>query len=334
MWTIDNRTPYATGKTWGRDKDGVHQWIVCVKGTFDIRPDGKIGLSDEQLQPLFVPEYNGEAGLSSLRYDADLVLLKPTTDVVLNGTAYAPGGRSRTEFLVGLKVGHKQKVLKVKGNQRWSTGPLGGAPSAPQPVTSVPILYERAFGGHDRVHPDPVHQRIDSRNPVGCGVVADLSHRAGQPLPNFEYPEGNLEAAGPAGFGAIDSFWSPRKEFAGAYDAAWQRDRFPLVPADWDPRALLSSPVDQRPDRYLSGGEIVELLNLTPNGKFAFALPKVHLTLRTRLDRRVVEHDARLCTVIIEPDQSRLLMLWIGSLSCRINGDYLEGTTVRQTRSQ
>ena len=98
MWAITNRTPYKVGKTWGRDKDGVHEWIVAVKGTFDIKPDGTLALADKQLDPLLLPEYNGEAGASSLRYDADLVSPKPTTDVVLNGTAYAPKGRASTDF--------------------------------------------------------------------------------------------------------------------------------------------------------------------------------------------------------------------------------------------
>ena len=109
MWRVINHTPYKAESTWGRDKDGVHEWIVAVKGTFDIKPDGSLNLADEQLEPLLLPEYNGEAGVSSLRYDADLVAPKPTTDIVLNGTAYAPKGRPKTEFLVSLRVGEVQR---------------------------------------------------------------------------------------------------------------------------------------------------------------------------------------------------------------------------------
>jgi hypothetical protein len=69
MWAITNHTPYKAESIWGRDKDGVHEWIVAVKGTFDIKADGKVVLADEQLDPLLAPEYNGETGVSSLRYD-------------------------------------------------------------------------------------------------------------------------------------------------------------------------------------------------------------------------------------------------------------------------
>lgn len=98
MWFITNHTPYKVGRTWGRDKDGVHEWIVAVKGTFNIKPDGSLKLADEQIEPLLLPEYSGEDGLSSIRYDADLVAPKPTTDVVLNGTAYARRGAQPKSF--------------------------------------------------------------------------------------------------------------------------------------------------------------------------------------------------------------------------------------------
>jgi hypothetical protein len=330
MWSITNRTPFNVKKTWGRDKDGVHEWIVAVKGTFDIKPDGSVKLAEEQLDPLMVPEYVGEAGKSSLRYDADLTAPKPTTDVVANATAYAPRGRPSTEFVVELRVGSTHKVLKVMGNRTWRRGIFGPKPSSVEPVTTVPITYERAYGGYDDAVPDPKNHRMDPRNPVGVGVVADSRKRVGKPLPNFQYPKGSIEKTGPAGFGAIDSYWSPRREWLGTYDAAWQQSRFPLLPADYDPRSLLCSPADQRPSTHLSGGELVELINLTPSGKLCFSLPKVLLTFTTHIDGRTEEHRGRLSTVIIEPDHPRVSMVWLTSLACRTNVDYLEETVVRE----
>lgn len=328
MWSITNHTPYKAESTWGRDKDGVHEWIVAVKGTFNIKPDGTVVLADEQLDPLLAPEYNGEAGVSSLLYDADLVAPKPTTDVVVNGTAYAPKGRPSKDFLVSVRVGQIEKVIRVIGNRRWKRGLFGLKASKTEPITQLPIIYEHAYGGYDQTDPDPKKQRMDPRNPVGCGVVAKSKHSLGQRLPNLLYPKGNIEKAGPAGFGAIDSHWSPRRELMGTYGKAWQQHRLPLLPEDWDPRSLLSSPLDQRPDTHLFGGEFVELLNLTPNGMLRFALPKVHCTFSTRIDGRTEEHRSRLSTVIIEPDYPRVMMVWLTSLACRTNIDYLEETVV------
>ncbi|MGF9759335.1 DUF2169 domain-containing protein [Microvirga sp. 0TCS3.31] len=326
MWAVENRTPYAVGRTWGRNKDGVHEWIVAIKGTFNIRPDGSLTLADEQLDPLLVPEYNGEDFVSSLRYDADLVGPKPTTDVVLNGTAYAPQGRPASEFAVSLHIGDVHKALRVLGNRWWEWRASTFHPSAVQPVASVPIIYERAYGGFDQSSPNPKEQRLDTRNPVGCGMVP----KDEQPLPNLEYIGGRLESTGPAGFGALDCYWSPRRELSGTYDAAWQQSRYPLLPADWDPRSLLCSPADQRPDRPLRGGELVVLENLTPNGKLSFELPKIFPRFTTYIDNSIEEHQGQLASVIIEPDYPRILLIWQSTLLVRTNGDYLDKTIVRE----
>jgi hypothetical protein len=326
MWTLLNHTPYAAGRIWGRGKNGVHEWIVGVKATFNIKLDGELVLAEEQLPPLLVPEYNGDGGTSSLRYDADLVGPKPATDVVLNGTAYAPRGRPAAEFLLSLRLGAIRKTIKVVGHRTWQQGAFGVRPSAPEPVTQVPVVYERAYGGFDQESPDPTAQRLDIRNPVGCGVV----RKPDQALPNFEYPSGKLEKTGPAGFGALASFWSPRRELSGTYDEAWRKSRFPLLPEDWDPRSLLCSPADQRADSHLSGGEIVELENLTPDGRLRFTLPRVDLRFSTRIDNRTEEHRGQLATVIIEPDFPRVIMVWQSVLAVRNDGDYLEETVVTE----
>lgn len=326
MWAISNRTPYRAGKTWARDMEGVHQWIVAVKATYTINPDGAVALADEQIEPLLAPEYTGDPGRSSLRYDAELVSPKPTTDILVNGTAYAPGARPSVDFPVSMAVGPVRKTLRVRGNRRWRDG---GA-SKPEPVSALPIVYERAYGGYDSAAPDPTHHVLDSRNPVGCGLPTGSRGCVGATLPNFEYPSGDLRRAGPAGFGAIDSFWSPRLEFAGTYDKAWEADRKPLLPNDWDSRSLLCSPPDQRPNSHLRGGEPVELVNLTPSGSLRFFLPKVYLTFRTTIDGRIEEHRSRLATVIIEPDDLRLHMVWLTSLTCRNDVDYLEETIVAE----
>ena len=326
MWAVVNHTPSGTGRVWGRDKNGVHEWIVGVRATYDIAPNGELKLADEQVPPLLLPEYNGEDGVSSLRYDADLVGPKPATDVILNGTAYAPQGRPAAEFLVSMSVGGVRKVLKVVGNRTWEQGALGPKLSELEPITSVPIVYERAYGGFDQEDPDPRKQKIDLRNPTGCGMTSNV----GQSLPNFEYPSGNIKKAGPAGFGALASYWSPRMDLCGTYDEKWKKQRFPLLPDDWDPGSLLCSPEDQRSSGYLRGGEVVELENLTPDGKLRFTLPKVNFRFRTNIEGRIEEHQGQLASVIIEPDFPRVILVWQSILSVRNNGDYLEETIVSE----
>lgn len=330
MWAIRNITPYKAAGAWGRDLQGIHEWIVVVKGTFDIGVDGSLRIADEQIGPLLAPEYHGEPGASSLKYDADLVAAKPTTDVLLNGTAYAPGGRPSTSFVVGMSVGPVKKVLKVNGHQVWEKRALGVRPSPLDPVERVPIVYERAYGGYDHANPDPRNHRLDTRNPVGCGLVDDPNPRVGQHLPNFEYPDRAVEKAGPAGFGALDSFWSPRRELAGTYDEKWLKRRMPLLPEDWNPLSLQCAPTDQRPPSPLRGGEVVDLRNLTPGGSLQFVLPKIQLTFNTLIDGQAKEHRGHVATVIIEPDHPRVIMVWKSVINCPTDIDYLEDTVVRQ----
>ena len=130
MWALDNRTPYAAERTWVRDRDGAHQWIVVVKGTWQIADDGALTLADEQLPPLYAAEYNGEPGQSSIRYEADLLGMKPGTDVTLLGSAHVPGGRAASSVEVGLQVGPITKRLMVVGPRVYERGVVGAVASA------------------------------------------------------------------------------------------------------------------------------------------------------------------------------------------------------------
>jgi hypothetical protein len=186
MWMLDNRTPYEAKRTWVRDKDGIHHWIVVVKATYDIAEDGTLSLSEEPVEPLLAPEYNGADGESSLRYEADLVGMKPATDVYLNAIAFAPKGEPTTKIKVSFQIDRLRKELFVFGNRIWQRSLIGGATmSSPAPFASMPITYERAFGGFDQEDPNPKKHRVDFRNPVGSGFANNNSRFAGMPAPQY-----------------------------------------------------------------------------------------------------------------------------------------------------
>jgi hypothetical protein len=327
MWTIDNQTAYAADGNWVRDSRGRHHWIVAVRATFDFFTGRGFVLSDEQQPPALAPEYSGVAGASSLRWDSDLLYIKPCTDVVLEAEAYASGGRRVVE--ARLQVGSIDKRLIVYGPRFYQEGPFGPTLSSPEAFERQPIRYESAFGGTDLTDPDPVRQRLDERNPVGRGVAARASRLLGSLGPAIEYPERSLERGGPAGFGPIDPSWRPRRDYAGTFDAAWAANKKPLLPDDYDDLYGSAAPSDQRPSQHLRGGESVELTGMTDDGVWRFTLPKRHPTFRTRFGTEHEEHRGKLVTVFIQPSQRRLSLVWQSSILVSTPRlDYLDETRV------
>ncbi len=329
MWQVDNRTPFAAERGWVRDRDGAEVWLVAVKCTFDIRPDGSTAVSETQPPVLRVPEHVGEPGKSSIRYENDLVLTKKTTDIIVVGHAYAPGGRPVTEMEVGFRVGPVQKVLRVTGDRVWDTT---GA-SSPQPFITMPLVYERAFGGVDTRSKQP-DRDWEWRNPVGTGFAVARDNLGGVPLPNIEYPAervtGWKDRPRPAGFGAIACHWQPRVAFAGTYDDRWMQERQPLLPDDFDDRYFQCAPQDQQAPGFLRGGEPVALLNLGPHGELRCTLPKVFLGFDTRFydGTREIHQERKLHTVIVEPDYPRMSLVWHTALPCHFKVQKLERTIV------
>lgn len=329
MWQIDNRTPFAAERGWVRDRDGAEIWLVAVKATFDILPDGRTQVAKEQPPVLRLPEHFGDPGKSSLKYDADLVLTKKTTDVIVVGHAYAPPGMVVTHTDVGFKVGPVQKIIRVFGDRQWKS--LGM--SAPEPFARMPVVYERAFGGADSSSRAPETDR-EWRNPVGTGFAVSSRNTTGLAVPNLECP-GQLishwdDRPDPAGFGAIASHWQPRVGFAGTYDDHWMKTRQPLLAEDLDDRYFQCAPLDQQAPQWLRGGEPVVLLKLTPGQDLRFTLPKLYLGFETRFydGSREVHKRKRLHTVILEPDFPRISLVWHSALPCHFKVQKLERTVV------
>src|SRR2546430_3687510 len=100
---------------------------------------------------------------------SDLGLVKPATDVLLAGHAYANGGSSDKGVDVRLSIGTVRKTVRVFGDRVWDSGLLGARISPPQPFEKIPLIWERAFGGFDRTDGESPKVDSESRNPVGAG---------------------------------------------------------------------------------------------------------------------------------------------------------------------
>jgi hypothetical protein len=333
MWEIRNQTPFAAGYAFVRDRDGAEVWIVAVKATFLIDPNGATREAVAQEPVHQAPVFRGDPKNSSLMYDSDFYLNKPTTDVLLNGHAYAPNGRPVKQLDATMKVADIAKTLRVHGDRRFRQGLPGLIASEPEPFVKIPLVYERAYGGADPKTASADRPKFEPRNPAGVGFAPAPDQLA----PNIEEAKGPLgglfRGGAPAGFGPIASHWQPRVKHGGTYDEAWQKERLPLVPNDFDDRFYLSAPEDQQPKSHLKGGEPVELINLTTKGTLKFTLPRVALGFETVFSTGERErHRGDLHTVILEPDVPRVLMVWQTHLRCHPKILKLDRTVVTRKR--
>ncbi len=317
-----NSTRMEAGYTLGVEPSGREHLVVAVKGTFAFPedPDTPPRLAEEQ-EPLAVADsFTGEPGLSAPLGEADYAFRKPRCDVLLNGKAFVPNGKSAGGIQVGLKVGAMVKSFNVMGDRVWQVSGKTFSASRPAPFETLPITYDSAFGGLDTNHEDESEHAAFMANPVGRGFHKNLEKEfvEGAPLPNSEEAERPVaapdEAYRPMSFGPVGRGWEPRYKLAGTYDEAWLEETFPFLPADFDEAYYQAAPADQQIP-YPEGGEQVALLNLTPEGKTAFALPRVEVpVVFFRKGGGQEETAAVLDTVLIEPEARRLLLTWRASL--------------------
>lgn len=337
MWALENTTPYAAERTWVIDQKGEKSWVVVVKATYDILKNSHVELSEKQEDPLFTSQYSGEEGKSSILYDVDMVPPKGGTDVLLNGHAYAPRGKKVRKVDVMLRIGNLRKRLRVFGDRRWTKSLLLFGTmfmTSPEPFEVIPLTYERAFGGWDSKAKNASDHRLYNPNPIGRGFGIRRLHLDGELLPNVEDPKHMITSwrnrPPPAGFGVIASYWSPRLEFAGTYDKKWMQNKAPLLPNDFNPKYFQCAPENQQVSGFLRGGEEVELINLYEGGPLRFRLPKIRLTFKTLFGKDETEHLSKLHTVVIEPDLSRVIMVWQTCLPCHHKADALDATIIEE----
>jgi hypothetical protein len=322
-----NATKMAAGFAPGIQPDGRQLLVVVVKGTFDIPPkDGEEPkLAKEQVPLVDADVFTGEPGFSAPLYESDYASRKPKCDVLLNGSAYAPGGKPVERVTVSLRVGSWSKSFDVVGNRVWQAGALYFAVSKPEPFTVMPISYNNAWGGVDKSQEDSSKHHYYPLNHAGIGYheYTSAKYMDGKPLPNTEErgskimnPKGSYK---PMAFGPIGRAWQPRPKLAGTYDKNWLDNVFPFLPADFKEEYYQAAPPDQQVD-YPKGGEEVELVNLTSSGRCAFKLPKLTIPIEFSLrngQRR--DLSGTLDTIIIEPDKGRLVIAWRAGVPLRRN---------------
>lgn len=324
---LTNQTDMIAGHTLGLDKTGREFVIAVIKGTFQIPRDplAEPSLASKQLPLITADEFSGEPGFSAPTFEMDFAQRKPRCDVLLMGSAYAPGNRPVERVTIRVQVGSMQKGFDVVGDRVWQAGAFTLGMSRPKLFTVQPFSYDRAFGGVDRAKGDPLTYRWYPTNHAGIGwhEYLDTQFLDGTLLPNTEETNNPIKKPNgsyrPMAMGPIGRAWLPRVSYGGTYDQKWKDEKAPFLPDDFDEHYFQSTVEDQQIG-YPAGGESVSLINLTPEGRTEFKLPNV--TLPVLFLKRNGEHqetEAIVDTILLDPDHRRFSLVWRARLALRRN---------------
>ena len=165
--------------------------LLWCKQTFRILPNSK--LAPVQAEPLAGDPLTGEDGLQLEQTPMDLWPYKEAPDLIIQGSAFAPGGAPTRQMDVTVRAAKFTRRVMVFGRRRVSWP--GGRPhfERPEPFLELPMTWDRAYGGLDwRVPTGPVedpitalraqsdHPGLYPRNPLGKGLTFSCLHGCAQ----------------------------------------------------------------------------------------------------------------------------------------------------------
>ena len=313
MFIAANRTRFPAEMFVFLDKDARKHAVVVIKATFDVGDDGRCHTAEEQAPIVYADEHYGDPGTTGVRYETDCFPPKPHTDVLVIADAVAPGSRPVPSLEVGFAGPGLRKTARVFGDRIWLDSARGPVASSPEPFTSMPLTFDRAFGGSDHAHPDPAWHGTELRNFVGQGFKRDKETVQGTKLPNIERPGAEMhlwsDRPEPIGFGVVGRGWQSRIPFAGTYDEHWMKTRMPFLPDDFDRRYFQSAPPDQQ-GLSLAPGERFQCANMSDAGRFTVELPPHKPGVRFCFDDHTEHLQPEADTLILEPGRHCIMLTW------------------------
>jgi hypothetical protein len=314
MLQLENHSPFAAAMSVLPNQEGVDTLFIVVKATFTLAP--RLAVAETQAPVVMADEHWGDPRSTSVKYGSEVHLGKPGTDVVLVGHAWAREQQPVTQGVVMVRVAGRMKTVVAIGDRVWR----GTTPSRPKPFVSIPLVYERAYGGSYTVGD---HLCCEERNPVGVGFLGKRpkSDLAGQPVPNLEDGSKRIGSLGdvvaPSCFGFIAPSWQSRRRFAGTYDEAWEKTQAPYLPKDFDLRYFHAAVPELVFAQPLAGGELVTVAGAAPEATMTFELPKCRLDLQVSMaGKKQTPSPPSMETVVVEPDDNRVCLSWRSQLPC------------------
>ncbi len=319
MWQVENHTPFSAQGYFVRDQHGFEHWVTGLRASFRIGQDGRVEIADNQESLKLSPVY-ADGNSEELAVDGDLVPFRPNTDLTFSGVIVSPGGKEFKHLVFGFHVNNVSKVGVAFGHRRIIKRRSTWYSHLEEAVTSVPLSWRMAMGGRDPFSKTK-EPGIHEQNPIGKGWSRTYENAADGDildLPEIESYQQLFHPSAPPpppfGLSPIQPSWRPRLNYAGTYDARWERHRAPLLPEDFSPRFYNAAPADQI--LPLRGGEQISLHGFHPDGSYRFVLPHLFFRATTLLDGQHESSAMRLIAVQIDATNKLLSMVWNTHVPC------------------
>lgn len=314
MTVIVNQSLYPVQAVERRFWHGNRYHAISAKVTLAYDEQGRLS-EIHHIAPLDLDEvWYGRPMRSSLRRPGDLIPFKPTTDVLVVGTARPPGGRPHTQWDAALRFQGRQKRLRLYGPRTFRHSLLSGwSLSPPAPTSGVELRYENAFGGTSAEDKEELAEgEFYPDNPFGCGFIG-----RSRPDTSRDYPAPQIEAwngvvtqlgkhVAVGGLGPIPGFFPDRARHMGSWAPGTAESASLGVPLDMDMHYWQCAPQDQLASEYLRHGDFVELEGLSTEA-MKIAIPRVVATTLARYsDGHHKAQVMNLDTVLVDLDTRRL----------------------------
>ncbi len=298
------------------------QWQLTyvLKGTFTL---------EEAPRP--APQQDGshadvlfeQTERASLYAPTDFAPRKPRADVLLVGSAFAPGGAPVEALTARLTAGEISKALRIVGErERTSQGP-----SRPRPFARMPLRYERAVyrgenlvGGADR----------DASRPLPCIDVEGPGE-----TPGFA-PIAPAWRAFQRALSPESRAWIQRLRGVSAHDVHARSLVVPpssgAPPAGFDFGYFNAAPRDQQAARLAPGMPVLLENLLARRARLALRLPAIApVAFHVDPTTAAVTELPMVCdTLWIDTDREVLVLSWRGSLAISPPGEAGVGRIVHR----
>lgn len=327
---LANTTPLTAQLFVGQTDDPeLRAGCIVAKATYRFDRDGALLMDLERPEPILSSDRATPLGL--LPRD-DLLFCQEHLEVILLGSAKAPGGARQLE--VALTVADQRRTLSVSGDRSWDT--TSGQVTEAAPFASMPLSWERAFGGTQEVWltPDTKVELPHALNPAGRGFdprpqiqglargvyTADSYPRweDQHTLPNVEAPDRRVTSPEDD---PPPTCWAPAPLDSALFlarlggvvdvnsDQAQAPDTAALAARAVHPEVLHRAHptwvIPPPPNR----GTVVHMQGLTPWGSASFTLPSPRLACDWRLGDRVGQRALHLARLVLLPDEARFYLV-------------------------